>query len=147
MHLQSLNYTLLSQSEVESPDEFRSRKRSNNVRRGLLWGFVGLLASGILIGIVVGLTRPKDDYDLGNEPVCPQYSPIKARSETRAKFERDLMSDLSTDDFFDASVKRLQGAVQIPTESYDDMKLVGDDPRWDIFVDFHHYLEKTFPLV
>jgi Gly-Xaa carboxypeptidase len=41
----------------------------------------------------------------------------------------------------------MQGAVQIATESYDDMKLVGDDPRWDIFVDFHDYLEKTFPLV
>jgi Gly-Xaa carboxypeptidase len=102
---------------------------------------------GILIGIIVGLTRPKDDYDLGNKPACPQYSPIKAHSETGAKFEQDLAADLSTDDFFDASVKRMQGAVQIATESYDDMKLVGDDPRWDIFVDFHDYLEKTFPLV
>jgi Gly-Xaa carboxypeptidase len=146
MQLKSLNYTLLSQSEVESPDEFRSRKRSN-LRRGLIWGLVGLLGFGILIGVLVGRTRSKDDYDLGNAPACPQYSPIKAQSETRAKFEQDLLIDLSTDGFFDFSVKRLQGAVKIPTESYDDMKLVGDDPRWDIFVDFHDYLKKTFPLV
>jgi len=147
MQLKSLNYTLLSQSEVESPDEFRSQKRSNLFRRCLIWGLVGLLGFSIVIGVVVGLTRSKDDYDLGNAPACPQYSPIKPQSETRAKFERDLVADLSTDDFFDASVKRLQGAVKIPTESYDDMKLVGDDPRWDIFADFHEYLDKTFPLV
>ena len=146
MQLQSLNYTLLSQSEVESPDEFRSRKRSNLLRRSLIWG-LGLLGFGILIGIIVGLTRSKDNYDLGNAPACPQYSPIKPQSETRAKFEQDLVSDLSTDDFFVASIKRLQGAVNIPTESYDDMKPVGDDPRWSVFVDFHDYLEKTFPLV
>jgi len=147
MQLKSLNYTLLSQSEAESPDEFRSRRGSNLFRRSLIWGLVGLLGFGILIGVVVGLTRSKDDYDLGNAPACPQYSPTKPRSETRARFEQDLVADLSSDEFLDASVKRLQGAVKIPTESYDDMKLVGDDPRWDVFVDFHNYLEKTFPLV
>jgi len=41
----------------------------------------------------------------------------------------------------------MQGAVQIPTESFDDMKPVGEEPRFDIFADFHEYLEKTFPLV
>jgi Gly-Xaa carboxypeptidase len=100
-----------------------------------------------LIGVVVGLTRSNDDYHLGNASACPQYSPIKPQSDSRAKFEQDLVTDLSTDDFFNASIRRLQGAVKIPTESYDDMKLVGDDPRWDIFVEFHTYLEKTFPHV
>lgn len=57
------------------------------------------------------------------------------------------MSELSGEDFFNASVERLQGAVKIPTESFDDMKPVGDDPRWNIFSDFHKYLEETFPLV
>ncbi len=147
MQLKSLNYTLLSQSEVESPDESRSRKRPNLVRRGFIWGLAGLLGSGILIGVIVGLIRSQDDYDLGNKPACPQYSPIKAHSEARANLEQEWLADLSTDDFFDASVKRLQGAVQIPTESYDDMKPVGDDPRWDIFADFHDYLEDAFPFV
>jgi Gly-Xaa carboxypeptidase len=41
----------------------------------------------------------------------------------------------------------LQGAVKIPKESFDDMGQVGEDPRWNVFVDFHAYLEKTFPLV
>lgn len=33
------------------------------------------------------------------------------------------------------------------TESYDDLKPVGEDSRWDIFADLHEYLEKTFPTV
>lgn len=39
------------------------------------------------------------------------------------------------------------GAVKIPTITYDDMGIVGVDPRWDIFQEFHAYLEKTFPEV
>jgi Gly-Xaa carboxypeptidase len=147
MQLKSLNYTLLSQSEFESPEDFRSRKRLNHVRRGIVWGLAGLLCLGILVGVIVGLTRSKADYDLSDKPACPQYSPTKAHSETRANFEKDLEATISTSNFFDASVKRLQGAVRIPTESYDDMKPVGEDQRWDIFVEFHEYLEKTFPLV
>ena len=54
---------------------------------------------------------------------------------------------MRTDDFLDQSLKRMQGAVKIPTESFDDMGPVGDDPRWDIFVDFHDFLKETFPLV
>lgn len=31
------------------------------------------------------------------------------------------------------------------TESYDDLRDVGDDPRWDVFADFHAYLRGEFP--
>jgi len=44
-------------------------------------------------------------------------------------------------------VERLAGAIGIPTESFDDMGPVGEDPRWDIFQDFHEYLAKTYPNV
>ena len=54
-----------------------------------------------------------------------------------------------------------QGQVRIPpvlrfaidpddahrTESYDDMKPVGEDVRWDVFGSFHDYLLQSFPLV
>lgn len=33
------------------------------------------------------------------------------------------------------------------TEAYDDLKPPGEDPRWDIFEQFHQYLERRFPLV
>lgn len=54
---------------------------------------------------------------------------------------------LQSDTFRNKSIERLSGAVQIPTESFDDMGKVGSDPRWDIFSPFADYLEKTFPLV
>jgi hypothetical protein len=63
------------------------------------------------------------------------------------KLEDEVREEIGSEEFFDKSLKRLQGAVKISTESFDDMGQVGGDPRWDVFVDFHAYLEKTFPLV
>jgi Gly-Xaa carboxypeptidase len=48
--------------------------------------------------------------------------------------------------FRGVAIERLAGAVQIPTQSYDDMGGIGVDPRWDIFYSFADYLAKTFPL-
>ncbi|ORY35731.1 hypothetical protein BCR39DRAFT_511770 [Naematelia encephala] len=41
----------------------------------------------------------------------------------------------------------LSGAVKIPTEIFDVMGEIGEDPRWDVFYEFADYLEKSFPLV
>ena len=30
---------------------------------------------------------------------------------------------------------------------FDDIGEPGEDPRWDIFADFHSYLERRFPLM
>lgn len=61
--------------------------------------------------------------------------------------EKEVKDAIDSKEFFDKSLKRMQGAVQIPTESFDDMGLVGEDERWDIFKDFHAFLEESFPLV
>lgn len=58
-----------------------------------------------------------------------------------------MESYLTSDGFRDVAIERLAGAVQIPTQSYDDMGEIGEDARWDIFYLFAEYLEKTFPLV
>ncbi|WWC64487.1 uncharacterized protein I303_107097 [Kwoniella dejecticola CBS 10117] len=44
-------------------------------------------------------------------------------------------------------IKRLQEAIRIPTQMYDEMGPVDEDPRWKIFAEFHDFLEKTFPKV
>ena len=41
----------------------------------------------------------------------------------------------------------MSGAVQIPTESYDEMEPVGHDKRYEVFGKLHDYLHKTFPKV
>ncbi|WVQ75768.1 hypothetical protein IAR50_005399 [Cryptococcus sp. DSM 104548] len=47
----------------------------------------------------------------------------------------------------DVIIKRLQDAIRIPTEMFDEMGPVDEDPRWQIFAQFHDFLEKTFPLI
>ncbi|KAL1408310.1 hypothetical protein Q8F55_005116 [Vanrija albida] len=44
-------------------------------------------------------------------------------------------------------IKWHQDAIRIPTQSWDDMGAPGDDPRWDVFADYHAYLETAYPLV
>jgi Gly-Xaa carboxypeptidase len=79
-----------------------------------------------------------------SQPACPQFPTLQSSSDDRKKLENEVRDEIGSDDFFDKSLKRMQGAVQIPTESFDDMGKVGVDPRSDIFIEFHDYL-KMFP--
>lgn len=58
-----------------------------------------------------------------------------------------LYDRISSNEFRNTSIKRLSGAIQVRTESFDDLGKVGQDKRWGVFFDFHRYLEATFPLV
>ncbi|KAH8681650.1 peptidase family M20/M25/M40 [Xylariales sp. PMI_506] len=79
------------------------------------------------------------------EPQCPQVDPLLPSKTTDALDK--LESFLESSKFLNDSVGRLAGAVQIPSESYDDLGPVGEDKRWEIMYDVAAYLEKTFPLV
>jgi Gly-Xaa carboxypeptidase len=54
---------------------------------------------------------------------------------------------ISTPTFENASVLRLSGAVQVRTESFDDLGEIGQDKRWDVFYGFHNYLRAAFPHI
>lgn len=54
---------------------------------------------------------------------------------------------LASDAFRNASIVRLSGAVQVPTESFDDLGEIGKDKRWDTMYNFAKYLENAFPEV
>ncbi|KAH8878798.1 carboxypeptidase S [Thozetella sp. PMI_491] len=54
---------------------------------------------------------------------------------------------LASDKFRNESIARLSGAVQIPTQSYDDMGPIGEDERWDAMYKFAEYLERIFPAI
>ncbi|TID21968.1 peptidase family M20/M25/M40 [Venturia nashicola] len=49
--------------------------------------------------------------------------------------------------FRNASIARLGGAVRIPTQSFDDMGIVGEDERWQVFYRMEEYLQQRFPGV
>lgn len=150
MPVKSQNYTLLHQGEDDRLQPSTRRQRWN---RRPIWQWVvpGLLALTVVVALVItrasnGEKDVKWDHD-SNLPACPQYPALKALSSDREKLEDEVRDAINSDKFFEKSLKNMQGAVQIPTESFDDMGQVGNDTRWDIFKDFHKYLEKTFPLV
>lgn len=80
-----------------------------------------------------------------SESKCPQVEPLFPSRTSKAL--DDMEDYLKSETFRNKSIERLSGAVQIPTESFDDMGMVGEDPRWDIFDSFFDYLSKMFPLV
>ncbi|KAK8011145.1 peptidase family M20/M25/M40 [Apiospora arundinis] len=76
---------------------------------------------------------------------CPQVDPLlpKLKTEALTKMEEYLESSA----FRNETIARMSGAVQIPTQSYDDMGPIGEDPRWDTMYELATYFEKKFPLV
>lgn len=52
-----------------------------------------------------------------------------------------------TQQYKNHSLEVWSGAVRIPTESFDDLGRVGEDPRFEVFYDFAAYLERAFPHV
>ncbi|EFX05662.1 carboxypeptidase [Grosmannia clavigera kw1407] len=79
------------------------------------------------------------------ESLCIQ-PPALFPSQQDKKLE-EAFGHISSEAFRNLSVAHLSGAVQIKTESFDDLGPIGEDARWDVFVGFHAYLEKTFPLL
>ena len=143
------NYTLLPQDETEPLTATRQRTRVN-WRRVYQWTIPAILSIAVILALIItNVTHKEKDADWdhhSNLPACPQYPALTSTAGNK-KFEKEVLDEISSGAFLDKSVKRMQGAVKIPTESFDDMGEVGEDDRWDIFKDFHAYLEKTFPLV
>ena len=71
--------------------------------------------------------------------LCPIVDSISATDDNYAFFR--------TNEFREHALKSLIGAVNIPTESLDDLGAVGEDPRWKVFSKFEEYLKDTFPAV
>ncbi|USW54290.1 Putative peptidase M20, bacterial exopeptidase dimerization domain-containing protein [Septoria linicola] len=76
---------------------------------------------------------------------CKQVDALWPSSENDKL--KDAYDFLFSHQFENASISRLSGAVQIKTESFDDLGEIGEDKRWDVFYPFHKYLEATFPRI
>jgi hypothetical protein len=94
----------------------------------------------------VQVTKHKEaQFPESNLPVCPQYSALTSLPDSKnLKLEDEVREEIGSEEFFDKSLKRLQGAVKIPTESFDDMGQAGEDPRWDVFVDSMRIWRRRF---
>ncbi|KAL6817268.1 carboxypeptidase S [Trichoderma sp. SZMC 28015] len=89
------------------------------------------------------------------------YGQAPLGSITPSKYQCDLPPVLdptgdglpSADELFssksarDQQIKRLQAIVQVPSVSYDDLRDVGQDDRWEPFYKLHDVLKETFPVV
>ncbi|KAG8863707.1 hypothetical protein FRB96_007544 [Tulasnella sp. 330] len=76
---------------------------------------------------------------------CVQVDPL--RPVANGDIASRLKSLYDTGDFSSRAAEWLGGAVRIPTEVYDDNGPVGEDPRWNIFAEFHDYLRGAFPRI
>ncbi|KAI1188302.1 peptidase family M20/M25/M40 [Nemania serpens] len=76
---------------------------------------------------------------------CPQVSPLVPGHQTSAL--SDMEEYIRSDQFSRETVERMANAIGIPTETFDDLGLVGEDPRWDNMYKLAEYLKKAFPAV
>jgi Gly-Xaa carboxypeptidase len=65
---------------------------------------------------------------------CKQPDPLFPPKDAGSLDE--LWAFLDTEEFKNASILRHSGAVQIPTQSFDDLGPVGEDPRWEAMYPF-----------
>ncbi|KAG8984577.1 hypothetical protein FRB93_006422 [Tulasnella sp. JGI-2019a] len=77
--------------------------------------------------------------------VCVQEDPI--RPIVNHEIAGHLSSVYGGQEFSSRAADWLGGAIRIPTEIFDDIGPVGEDPRWDVFAEFHEYLREAFPKV
>ena len=76
---------------------------------------------------------------------CEQPDPLFPSTDNDRL--KEMYKHLSSAEFEKGTIARLSGAVQIPTQSFDDMGPIGEDYRWDAMYPFADYLKKTFPKV
>ncbi|KAJ7180527.1 hypothetical protein C8R46DRAFT_1210873 [Mycena filopes] len=117
--------------------------KSTRTRRGL-----SLLAFAWFAISVFSHTHRRYNFDGDNVSLAAGCTQVDALLPERGADLLASVSDLlGTSDFKTKAINWLAGAVQVPTEVFDAMPPVGQDPRWDVFAPFHEYLLEAFPLV
>ncbi|RPD64399.1 carboxypeptidase S [Lentinus tigrinus ALCF2SS1-7] len=139
--------TLLPSTTAEVAPAKRSTSAGLRFVKGLLVGialWTCLHAAGVA-RVPACLSDALVGEEYNAEAQCPQVSAVTP--EKSSELWSSLGETLSTDAFKTRAVEWLGGAVRVPTQSFDKMGPVGEDPRWEVFGPFHDYLLKAFPLV
>ncbi|KAF5371886.1 hypothetical protein D9757_010578 [Collybiopsis confluens] len=142
-----------------SPAGKNRRTAASRWTRTLVPRFLVFLVAAALLNLSMLLFSKNGHIDSALEWY---YSSLKAGSSSNTSLcrqtevlvpesNRDLWVRIGglidTGVFQATAISWLSGAVRVKTETFDDMGLVGEDPRWENRKVFHEYLEKTFPLV
>jgi Gly-Xaa carboxypeptidase len=90
-----------------------------------------------------GVDSSSQNLALANS--CKQVDPIFPTEKTDTLTAMDDF--IASPKFVNDTVARMAGAIQVPSQSYDDLGPIGEDTRWDTMYDMAAYLEKTFPSI
>ncbi|KAI0731172.1 carboxypeptidase S [Earliella scabrosa] len=108
-----------------------------------IWVFLNAVGLAPIPGCIHDVLGSDNSWKA--EEQCPQVSPIVPQKN--AALWNSLGGTFGSDAFKARAVEWLGGAVRVPTQSFDKMLPVGEDPRWEAFGPFHDYLLKAFPLI
>ncbi|KAI1871867.1 hypothetical protein JX265_005853 [Neoarthrinium moseri] len=137
---------LVQQHGAAFNDPNGSARRPRTTHRGLIMTVFALIAGySLLVHSKDYLRDLVPGESQSAEARCPQVEPLLPVRQTDSLSE--LEQYLDSGKFRNETIARLSGAVQVPSESYDDLGPVGEDKRWDTMYDVAAYLKKTFPLV
>jgi Gly-Xaa carboxypeptidase len=144
-------------SSVTDP---HTRRPCSRVCRALRWAVVlAVVVQGLLVVYPNALNTASETVSHGcsaaahaftrtkADRVCPQEEALVPQGEDNAKLWEALGKEIGSEEFKERAIKWHSGAVQIPTETYNMMGPVDEDPRWEAFVPFQEYLLKVFPNV
>lgn len=86
-----------------------------------------------------------DQYAAGSQAgVCPQVPKLSPQNR---RVEQFIRNEVESPDYQKRIIETLSGIIQIPSESYDDLGLIGEDDRWDIFYKIEGYIKDKYPTV
>jgi len=128
---------------------FEANKSLSYARKSSRWVFLATATFLLILffrpfQIPFRSSAPSSDL-IKPHHACRQVPALLPNNQSKELLELEKYIDSNS--YRNISISRLSGAVQIPTESFDDIGRVGEDKRWEIFYEFSAYLNKTFPHV
>jgi Gly-Xaa carboxypeptidase len=86
-----------------------------------------------------------DKYTRGNQSgVCQQVPKLSPKNK---KVERFIRDKVESPEYHKEIINKLSEIIRIPSESYDELGLIGKDDRWDIFYEVEDYIKAKYPTV
>ena len=76
--------------------------------------------------------------------VCQQVPKLSPKNEEVERYVRDKVESPK---YQKEIINKLSKIIQIPSESYDELGIIGEDDRWNVFYEMENYIKATYPTV